>query len=824
MAITRIPYRPRAWARPFHASYARFAALVLCRRAGKSTALINQHIRAAASDEWETARLRYLVPTLTDTAITDLLRGRLYGHVMPTYKQAKLVAWAMLKHYADGIPGRVFNEQELSVKFPDSTGAKIQLFGSDSPDALRGAAFSGLSFDEYSQQPPNIFGEVLSKSLADHLGYAYFAGTIKGKNHLYRTYAAAKDDPAWFRLWQDVEKLLATEDDAATTMLRQAMIDDRALIAKGLMTQAEYDQEWFLSAAAAIKGAFYGELMSRAQAAGRIGRVPHEPLLPVETDWDLGIADSTAIWFSQSLKSGEVRLIDYYEASGEGLSHYVSVLQQRAQERGYVYGTHWAPHDIQVRELGTGKSRLETAASLGLKFKIGPQLSLEDGIQAVRTLLPKCWFDEVRCEHGLEGLRNYVKTWNSRLQEFTGTPVHSWPSHCLAGESEILTRNGTYQIQCLPPIGEVLTPCGWKPYRNPRITRKRVPLVAVTFSDGYMVRCTREHLFLTPENEWKSAEMLRPGTPIQCCSILSSNTSMVGCTVYPQPSDISAVEGAVSIGRCGPWRSDQFLMGVTSTIVMGIRRTIHWLILSVFQLKNISSATGFVWHLAGNTTSLPLLDVTLLSGTVRKQDDYGIVGRRYLPALGLNSGVRSDAVNTATMKWWQLFVRACPAVNTVLRRVRRGRIRSVFNSLIGRVSDVGIRSHREPNGHEDIATSVSCWRGSSKLNVWRERVFIVVRSLRWRLGLDIPKSTAQIHVRHLHVASVVWLASREDVWCLTVPDGECFSLGNGVVTHNSADSFRYLAIRHKTPDEKKRVQSDDFTRYSGSLPPTWMGG
>ena len=130
------------------------------------------------------------------------------------------------------------------------------------------------------------------------------------------------------------------------------------------MTQEEFDQEWFLSTDAAIKGAYYTTPLAAARTEGRITRVPYDAALPGDTDWDLGIGDSTAIWFSQSLRSGEVRLIDYYEASGEGLLHYVSVLR----DRRYVYGTHHAPHDITVRELGTGKSRLETAKSLGLTF------------------------------------------------------------------------------------------------------------------------------------------------------------------------------------------------------------------------------------------------------------------------------------------------------------------------------------------------------------------------------------------------------------------------------------------------------------------------
>ena len=328
-----IPYKPRKWARPKHDSLCRWMGLVLHRRAGKTVATINHLQRAATNDAWERRRLRALEPSLSDRHVTDLLRDRFYGHVLPTYRQAEVTVWAMLKYYGERVPGVVFNEQKLRVTYPN--GSRLQLFGSDYPDALRGIGFSGIAFDEYGQHPPNVFSEVISKALADHLGFAIFLGTIKGKNQLYRTYQAGKDDPAWFTVWQDVDGSLETETDATTTLLRQAVTDDHALIAKGLMTQEEFDQEWYLSSDAAIKGAYYTTLLTAARKDGRITRVPYDPALPVDTDWDLGISDKMTIWFSQSLRSGEVRLIDYYENSGEGIPHYAGVLK----EKGYVVKT-----------------------------------------------------------------------------------------------------------------------------------------------------------------------------------------------------------------------------------------------------------------------------------------------------------------------------------------------------------------------------------------------------------------------------------------------------------------------------------------------------
>lgn len=431
--VVTIPYKPRKWAKAAHASYRRWLALVLHRRAGKTTFELNHHQRAAVDDSWERARLQFLLPEAPQGQIETLLKRRIYWHVMPSYKQAKMVAWELLKDIARPIPGHKFNESELLVVYPN--GSRIQLIGADNPDSLRGPGLSGLSLDEFSQHPANVFGEILSKALADHLGYCVWSGTIKGHDQLFQLYEAAKNDPEWFTLWQDIDESLKTEEGATITALTRAMEDDRKLVLSGIMSQAEFDQEWYLSPEAAIKGAIYAKQLGTARAEGRIARVPHEPALPVDTDWDLGIGDYMAIWFTQSLRSGEVRVIDYHEASGEGFPYYAQMLKEKERQHGYVYGSHWAPHDISVRELGTGKSRLETARGLGIVFKITPRLTktgngeIEEGINAARMLFSRCWFDNERCKAGLEALAHYRRDFNQRLNEFKDAPVHDWSSH-----------------------------------------------------------------------------------------------------------------------------------------------------------------------------------------------------------------------------------------------------------------------------------------------------------------------------------------------------------------------------------------------------------
>ena len=173
------------------------------------------------------------------------------------------------------------------------------------------------------------------------------------------------------------------------------------------------------------EGAYYATEMRDAKDQGRIGTVAYAPSMPVTTAWDLGVGDSTAIWFAQHV-GAEVRLIDYYESSGVGLDHYVRVLN----EKGYIYGNHILPHDVRVRELGSGKSRMEVLDSLGARpISVAPQLMVDDGIQAVRSMLANCWFDAERCERGIDALRQYHREYDDNGKVWRSRPSHDWASH-----------------------------------------------------------------------------------------------------------------------------------------------------------------------------------------------------------------------------------------------------------------------------------------------------------------------------------------------------------------------------------------------------------
>jgi phage terminase large subunit len=182
------------------------------------------------------------------------------------------------------------------------------------------------------------------------------------------------------------------------------------------------------------EGAYFIEQMRSAEDEARITNVPHDPALAVFTAWDLGISDSTAIWFYQ--RSGmEVRIINFYENEGFGLSHYVAKLDElgkpgKHNRPGYRYAGHVLPHDVKVRELGTGKSRLETLESLGVSnITVCPALDIEDGIEACRNLLPRCWFDKALTERGVLALKQYRREYDEDRKVWKAKPHHDWASH-----------------------------------------------------------------------------------------------------------------------------------------------------------------------------------------------------------------------------------------------------------------------------------------------------------------------------------------------------------------------------------------------------------
>lgn len=405
-----IPYAPRRQFLPYHdEKRPRWSVIVAHRRAGKTVACINELLKSAL--------------------LCDRPEPR-FAYIAPFYSQSKDVAWSYLKRFTAPIPGATPHESELRIDLP--RGARIRLYGADNYERLRGVYFDGVVMDEYGDMDPRAWSEVIRPALSDRKGWATFIGTPKGRNHFAKVWNDAQDRSDWYSLM-----LKASE----TNLLAQEELDD----AKLAMSEDQYEQEFECSFQAGVIGAYYGPQMQAAEREKRIGNVPWEPNLEVYTWWDLGMDDSTAIWFAQ--RSGrEIRLIDYYENSGVGLEHYAKVLR----DKPYVYAErgHFLPHDVEVTELSSGKSRYAFLASLGIRGTVVPLREIEDGITAVRVMLPRCWFDAVKCERGIEALRQYKREWDEKLKAFKNRPRHDWASH-----ASDAFRYGAYAMKDIPVRG-----------------------------------------------------------------------------------------------------------------------------------------------------------------------------------------------------------------------------------------------------------------------------------------------------------------------------------------------------------------------------------
>jgi hypothetical protein len=389
MEEIEINYKPRKEVEAYHDRKERFAVLVAHRRFGKTVAAINDLIRACFTVQKDNVRVAYIAPYLS---------------------QAKAVAWDYALEYTRDIPDIKVNHSELRIDF--SNGSRFRLYGADNYNAMRGLYYDAVVCDEHSDFPASAWTTVIRPSLADRKGSATFISTPKGRNEFWELYEYAKTNKDW---WSGMFK--ASETD---------ILDPEELEeAKRTMGEDRYEQEFECSFEAAIVGAYYAMEMKTAMQEGRITTVPYDPSVGVVTAWDLGIGDSTSIWFAQYVGQ-EIRVIDYYENSGVGLDHYAKELSSK----NYHYMDHILPHDVQVKELGTGKSRLETLHNLGIQdVTIAPKLGIEDGIQAARSMLNRCWFDEEKCNRGIEALRQYRREFDEKNKTWRGRPLHDWTSH-----------------------------------------------------------------------------------------------------------------------------------------------------------------------------------------------------------------------------------------------------------------------------------------------------------------------------------------------------------------------------------------------------------
>ena len=368
------------------------ACLVWHRRAGKDLTLWNLTIKKA------------------------LERRGTYFYTLPTYNQAKKVIWSGMSNegvrFLEHIPKQIIrnlNNTEMRVTLKN--GSVIQLVGTDNIDTIVGTNPVGVVFSEYALQNPKAW-ELIRPILALNNGWAVFNYTPRGRNHGFRLFSMADKNPDWFVQRLTVEDTGLLDDEAIERERNEGMPEE--------LIQSEYFCSWD----APLPGAYLKEQLDRARADNRVTTVPWTVSAPGYTGWDIGIGDSTAIWFVQPMHN-KLHVIDYEEHTGEGLAFYVNLLK----EKKYTYAEHFAPHDIQAREFASGKTRLEMARDLGLFFTVVRKSPVDDGINCIRSTFNKFWFDEEKTGHGIDCLAAYRKDFDEKNQTWKVRPVHDWSSH-----------------------------------------------------------------------------------------------------------------------------------------------------------------------------------------------------------------------------------------------------------------------------------------------------------------------------------------------------------------------------------------------------------
>ena len=387
----RIPYTPRKFQNYLHQRIRdyRWSVLVCHRRFGKTVCMINHLLMAA---------------------LTSKVSNPRYAYIAPTFKQAKSIAWDYIKQFTHKIPGVKFNETELRVDLPNK--ARITLLGSENCDGLRGIYLDGCVIDEYANVNDRLFPEIIRPALSDRKGFCIFIGTPQGmNNNFYELFQHAKGADDWFYFKAKASETKVVDQDELTK-------------AKEVMGENKFKQEFECDWIANIEGSIYGKTLAKMENQRQITRVPYDPSLPVNTAWDLGVSDHSAIIFFQQL-GRSINIIDYHEERGQGMPHFIELVKNKE----YIYKDHFAPHDIEVTDFSNGKTRREVAYQLGIRFKVVPKLPLEDGIHATTMTLPRCWIDVDHCKKLIDALRHYHRKYIDKNRMFRSKPVHDWSSH-----------------------------------------------------------------------------------------------------------------------------------------------------------------------------------------------------------------------------------------------------------------------------------------------------------------------------------------------------------------------------------------------------------
>ena len=385
-------YSPRPFAEQLHNRNKRWVTLVCHRRAGKTVSCCMELILGALETKKQNPQFAYLAPFR---------------------EQGKRIAWQYLKDLSRKYWSRKPNESDL-ILYMKSRGGEARVFvgGADNPDALRGLYFDGVVLDEVGDIRPTVWYSVLRPALADRKGWAVFAGTPKGKNMFWALREEARINPKTHLLLE----VKASES---------GLLDpDELRDARAQMTEDAYLREFECSFDASIPGAYWAKDIEQLYTLGRVKELTPDPDLPVEVVGDLGFTDSCSWWVWQTAPDGYA-VVDFYEADSQPVQHYIDWIKGLPYKVDKV----WLPHDAKAKSLQTGRSIIETFLSNGIRPNLVPELSVQDGIEAARKVIPFCYFNEEATYRGVEHLRAYCREWDERNQVFKQKPKHDLHSH-----------------------------------------------------------------------------------------------------------------------------------------------------------------------------------------------------------------------------------------------------------------------------------------------------------------------------------------------------------------------------------------------------------
>lgn len=449
------------------------------------------------------------------------------------------------------------------------------------------------------------------------------------------------------------------------------------------LTPEQYEHIWEGGYATVLEGAYFAACLADAKRENRIGKVGADPLMATRLFVDIGgtgaKADAFAMWVCQFV-GREIRVLNYYEAIGQPIGAHLAWL--REQNLGPGKAQFWLPHDGDSNDKVIDVSYASALRAAGYTVEVVPNQgkgAAKARIEAVRRRFPLIHFNEATTTPGREALGWYHEKKDDARNVGLG-PEHDWA--CFAPETKVLTRQGMCQISALPNQGEILTPCGWKRYINPRVTGRNAPLVEVAFSDGSTVKCTPEHLFLTV-NGWKSAEHLERGSLIQSSLTRSRSISMAVYTVCGQAKRTFHAVAKSFIGLFGNAPSARFLTGATLTILTETRKT------TCFQTFNASLPASTYQKSARTKKELALPNLLwkkLGTGTSLRKGGCGIEGTQSERNLGLNGRGLKSLAHTAAKQCRRLLEKVATHRNTALVYAKPLRIERV-NRLTDR-SDV----------------------------------------------------------------------------------------------------------------------------------------